>query len=66
MNLHDKKKVWSLRYTPGNREVDELIERIAKDCGISRVAAGIIYNRGYETVDAVKGFLASSDRKSVV
>ena len=60
MNLHDKKKVWSLRYTPGNREVDVLIERIAEDCGISRVAAGIIYNRGYETVDAVKGFLASS------
>ena len=60
MNFTDKKKVWSIRYTPGNREVDEAIESIARENGISRVAAGIIYNRGYETAGAAEGFLTSS------
>ncbi|MBQ8408854.1 MAG: single-stranded-DNA-specific exonuclease RecJ [Clostridia bacterium] len=60
MKFTEKKKVWSLRYTPGNREIDEAIDRIARENGISRVAAGIIYNRGYETANAASIFLTSS------
>ena len=47
MNANDKKKVWSLRYTPGNSEVDTRIGNIARDLNVSNVVARLIYNRGY-------------------
>lgn len=47
MNANDKKKVWSLRYTPGNSEVDTRIDNIARDLNVSNVVARLIYNRGY-------------------
>ena len=53
MNANDKKKVWSLRYTPGNSEADAAIDRLARDLNISRVVASLIFNRGYS--DAVSG-----------
>ena len=53
MNVNDKKKVWSLRYTPGNSEVDTAISNIARDLNVSCVVARLIYNRGYS--DAVCG-----------
>ncbi len=57
MNLNEKKKVWSLRYTPGNREADAAIGAIADAYGISEVSAKLIYNRGYSDVESVKSFL---------
>lgn len=59
MNFTDKKKVWSLRYTPGNRAADAEIDRIAEENGISRVSARIIYNRGYCTASDAASFLSS-------
>ena len=35
MKFTDKKKVWSLRYTPGNSEVDAKIESLAAELGVS-------------------------------
>ncbi len=61
MNINNKKKVWSLRYTPGNREADEMIENIEHGLGISNVTAKLIYNRGYKNAEDAKLFLASSD-----
>ena len=60
MNLSEKKKVWSLRYTPGNSDVDSAISAIAAENGISKVAAKLIYNRGYRTALSVESFLAPS------
>ncbi len=56
----DKKRIWSLRYTPGNSSCDEAIDLIAKQNGISRAAAGIIYNRGYQTAEDAASFLSAS------
>ncbi len=47
MSLNSKKKVWSLRYTPGNTETDAEIKKLAQALGISEVVARLIYNRGY-------------------
>ncbi len=60
MSFTDKKKVWSLRYTPGNSEEDKAIDLIANELGISGVTAEIIYNRGYKTGDRARAFLTSS------
>ena len=57
MNFNEKKKVWSLRYTPGNREADDIISAIACENGISEVIAKLIYNRGYCTSRSVDAFL---------
>ena len=57
MNFNEKKKVWSLRYTPGNREADDIISAIARENGISEVTAKLIYNRGYCTSGSVDAFL---------
>ena len=57
MKFTDKKKVWSLRYTPGNCEVDAAIDSIAAELGISRVAARLIYNRGHRNALVAKDFL---------
>lgn len=53
MNANDKKKVWSLRYTPGNSEADTAIDNLARDLNVSRVVASLIYNRGF--LDAASG-----------
>lgn len=58
MSFTDKKKVWSLRYTPGNRNADEAVSAIAREHGISEVSAKLIYNRGYSTVASVSNFLS--------
>ena len=57
MNLNEKKKVWSLRYTPGNGEADAAVRAIADGYGISEVAAKLIYNRGYSDSADVNSFL---------
>ena len=57
MSFNEKKKVWSLRYTPGNRDTDDAINAIASETGISSVSAKLIYNRGYCTKDSVRAFL---------
>lgn len=60
MNFNEKKKVWLLRYTPGNREADEAIDSIAASHAVSPVTARLIYNRGYTTERAVGEFLSPS------
>lgn len=57
METNNKKKVWSLRYTPGNSEVDAAIGDMSRSLGISEVAARLIYNRGYKDECAGKAFL---------
>ena len=57
MNTNNKKKVWSLRYTPGNSKVDAEIGKLSRSLGISEVAARLIYNRGYKEYGAGKAFL---------
>ena len=57
MNVNDKKKVWSLRYTPGNSEADSRIVDIAKALGVSEVVARLIYNRGYSSAESARCFL---------
>ncbi len=61
MSLNDKKKVWSLRYTPGNSDADALIEDIAQGLGISDVVARLIYNRGYMSAEGAKSFIYPSE-----
>ena len=56
MSFNEKKKVWSLRFTPGNSEVDGAISAIAARHGVSEVVAKLIYNRGYSE-GAVGAFL---------
>ncbi len=58
MSLNDKKKVWSLRYTPGNSEAE--IEKLTDELSISNVVARIIYNRGYRTAEEAKRFMSPS------
>ena len=60
MNLTNKKKVWSLRYTPGNTEADAIVDAIARELGISSVAARLVYNRGYHDPNIARGFLKTS------
>ena len=60
MKFTDKKKVWSLRYTPGNCEVDAAIAKIAAELGISEVSARLIYNRGHVSVAEARDFLGTS------
>lgn len=62
MNYNEKKKVWSLRYTPGNSEADETVAGIARNHGISKVTARLIYNRGYFEENDVNGFLNPSPK----
>lgn len=57
MGLNTKKKVWSLRYTPGNSDVDAKIKEIARGAGVSEVVARLIYNRGHESSYAVERFM---------
>ena len=60
MNFTEKKKVWSLRYTPGNNAADAAIRSVAHGQGISEVSAKIIYNRGYSSAENVETFLSPS------
>ena len=62
MGLNNKKKVWSLRYTPGNSDADAKISEIARETGVSSVVARLIYNRGHHNgVDAVRFMNPTSD-----
>ena len=57
MNSNDKKKVWSLRYTPGNSETDAAIEKLAREMKVSKVTAGLIYNRGFSDAKSGEAFM---------
>ena len=57
MNANDKKKVWSLRYTPGNSETDAAIEKLAREMKVSKVTAGLIYNRGFSDAKSGEAFM---------
>lgn len=61
MNANDKKKVWSLRYTPGNSEVDANIDKLAHDLNVSRVVASLIYNRGFHDSKSGEAFMNPTD-----
>lgn len=57
MNANDKKKVWSLRYTPGNSETDAAIEKLAREMKVSKVTASLIYNRGFSDAKSGEAFM---------
>ena len=57
MNVNNKKKVWSLRYTPGNSEADAIISELSASLGISEVAAKLIYTRGYRNKNSASTFM---------
>jgi len=61
MGSNNKEKVWSLRYTPGNRDADAKIKGIADGVGVSEVVARLIYNRGYESAEDAKRFICSDE-----
>ncbi len=61
MGVSNKKKVWSLRYTPGNSEADTAIADISRELGISEVTSRLIYNRGYESARDGEIFLNPSE-----
>ena len=63
MNANDKKRVWSLRYTPGNSEIDTAISNIARDLNVSDVVARLIYNRGYSDARCGAEFLDPKDSR---
>ena len=60
MILSDKKKVWSLRYTPGNRDADAAVASISTELNISPVSARLAYNRGYTQPETVRELFAAS------
>lgn len=60
MSLNEKKKVWSLRYTPGNSEADSEIKDIAQKLSISEVVARLIYNRGFHDAESGESFIHPS------
>ena len=60
MKFTEKKKVWSLRYTPGNHEVDAGVNALASELGISEVVARLMYNRGLSSPDVARIFLDAS------
>ena len=60
MRLTEKKKVWSLRYTPGNSEADSEIRDIAHRLSISEVVARLIYNRGFHDAESGESFMHPS------
>ncbi|MGM9644456.1 MAG: single-stranded-DNA-specific exonuclease RecJ [Eubacteriales bacterium] len=60
MSLTEKKKVWSLRYTPGNSEADSEIRDIAQKLSISEVVARLIYNRGFHDAESCESFMHPS------
>ena len=60
MSLNEKKKVWSLRYTPGNSEADSEIRDISQKLSISEVVARLIYNRGFHDAESGESFIHPS------
>lgn len=60
MSLNEKKKVWSLRYTPGNSEADSEIRDIAQKLYISEVVARLIYNRGFHDAESCESLMHPS------
>lgn len=57
MSYNTKRKVWSIRYTSDRGDADRAVENIANSIGVSEITAKLIYNRGYRTVEAARGFL---------
>lgn len=56
MNYSDKEKIWSLRYAE-SAESREAVLRLAAELDISPITAKLIYNRGYKSPEAAKGFI---------
>ena len=56
MNYTDKEKIWSLRYVE-SAESREAVLRLAAELNISPICAKLIYNRGYTSPEAARGFI---------
>ncbi len=56
MEQSGKKRTWNLQYRPGDAERDAKISALAKQGGLSRVMATLLYTRGYQTPEAVLSF----------
>lgn len=51
-----KQKKWSLKYRPGNTEIDRAIGELAQNASLSSIMARLLYMRGYHTADEVRVF----------
>ena len=50
-------KIWKLKYESGDRQIDAVIDEMAKGLGVSPLFAVLLYNRGYESAEAANRFL---------
>ncbi len=53
-----RERIWSLKYLPGDQELDARITRLAADLHITPVTARLLTNRGYLTPEAARHFMA--------
>ena len=51
-----KQKKWSLKYCPGNVQIDAAVRALATEAGLSEILASLLYTRGYTTKEAVESF----------
>ncbi len=53
----NRKKKWSALFSPGDRETDLLISRMAQETGLSEITARLLYIRGYRSSEDAMKFL---------
>ncbi len=51
-----KQKKWSLKYRPGNAEIDQAITDLSRSASLSPIMARLLYMRGYQTAEDVRVF----------
>lgn len=52
-----RERVWEERYTFGDKEKDDVIAKMSREMGISRLLAVLLYNRGYRSAKEAERFL---------
>ncbi len=56
MEQSRKERTWNLQYKVGDAEQEASIAVLAKQAGLSRVMATLLYTRGYRTLEAILSF----------
>ena len=57
MRKNKSQRIWDEKYAFGNISQDTAVEAMAKEMGISRMFAVLLYNRGYRTATEAERFL---------
>ncbi len=57
MRKKKSQRIWDQKYTFGNVSQDTAVDAMAKEMGISRMFAVLLYNRGYRTAAEAERFL---------